>query len=369
MKDMRGTCDPNVFYLRERELVRLPLCVGYNYVPFRVFPLRHMESSENQFPNTHITGRRTLNPILSLVAMPLMLLIVEVGAVILSVPMIQSGYAVFEDPSSYENPIWFIAMLLGFTVILLALLKYRLKWAIQLVIWASLFLSFIYVFTGLLSLTGLDLTVSTAIGLILSVGATALLAKYPEWYVVDVLGVLLSAGIASIFGISLEPVPVILLLILLAVYDAISVYRTKHMLTLAEGVIENRMPIMVVVPKKEGYSFIRDGVGGMVKPEASGETSYSMPGEEEKKPERAAYLMGLGDLIMPSILVVSAAVFLPEKGLFGFSIPVITTMIGSVAGMALLLYFVSSGRPQAGLPPLNGGAIIGFLIGWFLVGI
>ena len=328
-----------------------------------------MESSDNQFQNTHTTGGRALNPFLSLAAMPLMLLIVEVGAVILSVPMIQSGYEVFEDPSSYENPIWFIAMLLGFTVVLLALLKYRLKWAIKLVIWASLFLSFIYVFTGLLSFAGVDMAVSTAVGLLLSVGATALLAKYPEWYVVDVLGVLLSAGVASIFGISLEPVPVILLLILLAVYDAISVYRTKHMLTLAEGVIENRMPIMVVIPKKEGYSFIRDGVGGMMKSEKSSETSGALPGEMEQKPERAAYLMGLGDLIMPSILVVSAAVFLPAKGMFGFSIPVITTMIGSVAGMALLLYFVSSGRPQAGLPPLNGGAIIGFLIGWFIVGI
>jgi len=341
----------------------------YDYVPVSLFPLRHMEPSDNQSLNSHNAGGRALNPLLALAAMPLMLLLVEVGAVILSVPMIQSGYAVFEDPSSLENPIWFIAMLLGFTVVLLVLLKYHLKWALQLLIWASLFLSFIYVFTGLLSLAGVSTVISVGGGLLLSVGATVLLAKYPEWYVVDVLGVLLSAGIASIFGISLEPVPVILLLILLAVYDAISVYRTKHMLTLAEGVIENRMPIMVVVPKKEGYSFIRDGVGGMVKPDTSGESSNSMPGEEEKKPERAAYLMGLGDLIMPSILVVSAAVFLPEKGVFGFSLPVITTMIGSVAGMALLLYFVSSGRPQAGLPPLNGGAIIGFLIGWFLIGI
>jgi len=328
-----------------------------------------MESSDNQYSNLHNAGGRALNPFLSLAAMPLMLLLVEAGAVILSVPMIQSGYAVFEDPSSLENPIWFIAMLLGFTVVLLVLLKYHLKRALQLVIWASLFLSFIYVFTGLLSLTGADTIIVGAGGLLLSVAATVLLAKYPEWYVVDILGVLLSAGIASIFGISLEPVPVVLLLVLLAVYDAISVYRTKHMLTLAEGVIDNRMPIMVVVPKKEGYSFIRDGVGGMVNADDSGDTSGSLSDEGDKRPERAAYLMGLGDLIMPSILVVSAAVFLPTKGVYGFSLPVITTMIGSVAGMALLLYFVSSGRPQAGLPPLNGGAIIGFLIGWLIVGI
>lgn len=306
--------------------------------------------------------------ILALLAMPFMLLLVEIGGVILAVPMIQSGYAVFEDPSSLENPIWFIAMMLGFTILLLILLKYRLKRMMQLIIWASLFLSFIYVFSGLLSLAGADLMVISAGGLILAVIATILLARYPEWYIVDVLGVLLSAGIASIFGISLEPVPVILLLILLAVYDAISVYRTKHMLTLAEGVVENRMPIMVVVPRKAGYSFIRDGIGGSIAPaEEKSETEKSEGSPQ--KPERSAYLMGLGDLIMPAILVVSAAVFLPGSGVMAFSLPAITTIIGSLLGMGLLLSFVSSGRPHAGLPPLNGGAIIGFIVGWILIGI
>jgi len=302
--------------------------------------------------------------------MPLMLLIVECGAVVLATPMIQSGYAVFEDPSSLENPIWFIAMLLGFTVLLLILLKYHFKRVLQVVIWASLFLSFIYVFSGLLTLAGADLLIITSGGLICAILATVLLIRYPEWWVVDILGVLLAAGIASIFGISLEPVPVIILLALLAVYDAISVYRTKHMLTLAEGVIENRMPIMVVVPKREGYSFIRDGIGGKVRDEEQVSTGQpAISALPEKKRERAAYLMGLGDLIMPAILVVSAAVFLPGSGMGLFSIPALTTMGGSLCGMAVLLFFVSSGRAHAGLPPLNGGAIIGFLLGWLFVGI
>ena len=326
-------------------------------------PLPDIQSAKPSFPD----GEK-INSILALLAMPIMLLLVEIGGVILAVPMIQSGYAVFEDPSSMENPVWFVAMLLGFTIILLILMKYRLKRVIQLVIWASLFLSFIYVFSGLLTLAGADVLVITVGGLILSVAATVLLARYPEWYVVDVLGVLLSAGIASIFGISIEPVPVVALLVLLAVYDAISVYRTKHMLTLAEGIIENRMPIMVVVPKRRGYSFIRDGVGASVS-DSGPDIQSQEPKPSEEKTERSAYLMGLGDLIMPAILVVSAAVFLPGKGMLAFSLPAITTIIGSMIGMAVLLSFVSTGRPQAGLPPLNGGAIIGFLIGWFLIGI
>jgi presenilin-like A22 family membrane protease len=34
----------------------------------------------------------------------------------------------------------------------------------------------------------------------------------------------------------------------------------------------------------------------------------------------------------------------------------------------VLLHFVMSGRPQAGLPPLCGGTILGFLAGFALAG-
>ena len=44
------------------------------------------------------------------------------------------------------------------------------------------------------------------------------------------------AGAASIFGISLTIIPVIILLVILMVYDAISIYKTRS-ITLAEGVV------------------------------------------------------------------------------------------------------------------------------------
>jgi len=293
---------------------------------------------------------------LALLAMPVMLLAVGIGSVLLTVPMAASGYAVFEDPESLSNPLWFIAMLLAFTAFLLILIKYKCRRILDWIIRISLLIAYVYVFSGLLGLV-MNADYALIIGIVLAVLATLLLWKYPEWYVVDILGCLLAAGVASMFGISLEPIPVILLLILLSVYDAISVYKTKHMLTLANGIIEGRMPIMVVVPKKEGYSFIRDGVGGSISPDDTPDNS---------KHERAAYLMGLGDLIMPSILVTSAAVFMPGGGIGIMSTPAIGALLGSLAGLGILLFAVQTGKPQAGLPPLNGGAILGFLIGWFL---
>jgi presenilin-like A22 family membrane protease len=122
------------------------------------------------------------------------------------------------------------------------------------------------------------------------------------------------------------------------------------MITLAEGVIDLKTPILFVIPKKRGYSYIREGIGKL--------------GEGQ---ERAAFIMGMGDLIMPSILVVSANVFLKGTRIMGFvNLPALGAIAGSLAGLAVLLYFVSSGKPQAGLPPLNGGTLIGFALGWGL---
>jgi len=197
-----------------------------------------------------------------------------------------------------------------------------------------------------------DPNLSTFLILTLSILATALLYKYPEWYVIDSLGILIAAGVAAIFGSSLEYYLVVILLVLLAVYDAISVYKTKHMITLAEGVIDLKTPILFVIPKRRDYSFIRDGIGKL-----------------DDGSERAAFIIGMGDMIMPSILVVSANVFIKGWRIAGIiNLPALGAIIGSLAGLAVLLYFVSSGKPQAGLPPLNGGTILGFLAGLALVG-
>ncbi len=292
--------------------------------------------------------KKSIIPFLS---MPLLLIVVEIGALALSPLMQAAGISAFEDPTSVANPFIFIVILLVFTGFLLLLIRFGFKRVISFVIGASIFFTFIYIFSAIVfAAVG---TTDTAVLLVFacSIGATLLLYKYPEWYIIDVLGVLIAAGVASIFGRSLDILPVVILLIILAVYDAISVYKTKHMITLAEGVIDLKTPILFVIPKKRNYSFIREGIGKL-----------------SEGGERSAFIMGMGDLIMPSILVVSANVFIEGYRILGFvNLPAIGAIIGSLAGLVVLLYFVGSGRPQAGLPPLNGGTLIGFALGWELM--
>ncbi|MFA6362981.1 presenilin family intramembrane aspartyl protease PSH [Methanoregula sp.] len=313
---------------------------------------------------------------LPILAMPALLIAVEIGALLLTLPVQVSGIVAFEDPTSMENPLIFIVILLIFTAFLLVLIKYNLKKVIGAVITIAIFLTFVYIFAAIVfAATGatavattewweavlpavvvysttIETIVATGIIIVLSVLATALLYKYPEWYVIDGLGILLGAGVAAIFGASLEILPVCLLLVLLAVYDAISVYKTKHMITLAEGVIDLKTPILFVIPKRKDYSFIKEGIGKL-----------------NDGGERAAFIIGMGDMIMPAILVVSANVFCGGIKYFGLiNLPALGAIIGSLAGLVVLMHFVMSGKPQAGLPPLNGGTIIGFFIGFALIG-
>ncbi|MFA5269680.1 MAG: presenilin family intramembrane aspartyl protease PSH [Methanoregula sp.] len=290
--------------------------------------------------------------LLPFLAMSALLLAVEIGALMLSLPVQASGIVAFEDPTSMENPVIFIAIMLGFTAFMLVLIRYDLKRVIAAIIGISLFLTFIYIFMAIVySLIGTTDT-ATIIVLILAILSTVLLYKYPEWYVIDALGILIGAGVAAIFGASIDTVPVIILLILLAVYDAISVYKTKHMITLAEGVMDMKTPILFVIPKRRDYSFIKDGIGKL-----------------DSGGERAAFIIGMGDMIMPSILVVSANVFVQGSKLGGLiNLPALGAIIGSLIGLMVLLYFVMSGKPQAGLPPLNGGTILGFLAGLAAMG-
>ncbi|MGA2934108.1 MAG: presenilin family intramembrane aspartyl protease PSH [Methanomicrobiales archaeon] len=291
---------------------------------------------------------------LPLVAMPGMLVVVEIIALFLSRPLQEAGVSAL--PYSPDNPlnvVVFLAMLLVFTIFILVLIRFGVKSLLSAIIALSLFFTFYYIFASLaLALAG-ETDLAGLATIVLSIGATVVLYKYPEWYVIDTLGILLCAGVASIFGIAIGIIPAILLLVLLAAYDYISVYRTKHMITLAEGVLSLKAPILFVIPKRRDYSFIKEGL--------------AIKGEDGEPKERGAFIIGMGDMIMPTILVVSANVFLRVPG-WAFSPPAIGAIAGSVVGLAVLLTAVKQGKPQAGLPPLNAGTITGFLIGCALAG-
>jgi len=194
-----------------------------------------------------------------------------------------------------------------------------------------------------------------AVGAIAALVLVGAIRFYPEWFVVDSVGILVAVGAIALIGISLAILPSLLLLVILAVYDAISVYKTKHMIDLADGVMEMRLPVLLVIPKDGKYSFR----------EQKKLTEQLDTGEP-----RGAMFMGLGDIIIPGILVVSAFTYLPEGVLFGVSkalFVALGALVGGLLGFVALMRFVLKGNPQAGLPLLNGGTILGYLITYMIV--
>jgi len=181
------------------------------------------------------------------------------------------------------------------------------------------------------------------------------LVKSGEWYVINMIGLILAVGITAILGMSLGILPVMILLIIMAVYDAIAVYKTKHMVALAEGVVPMRLPVMFVIPNRRDFSMDDLKDKGLTQREGQ---------------EREAFFMGVGDTVIPGILAVSASIYLPDTASFLLTANLwvaVGTIIGGLLGYLLLLRYVMRGKPQAGLPFLNGGAILGYLIAYVIV--
>ena len=243
----------------------------------------------------------------------------------------------------------------------------------------SLLLAIMPVLAILDYLLGLDSgpTLFSLICLGIAGGMMYTLHKYPEWYVVNTVGVLVGSGVIVMLGIAFVPVLIILFMVLAAIYDHWAVNGSKHMLELADTMIDLKLPVLLVAPKDTSYTFLKqDGdirEGTEPRPEAPPEGAEM---RMAKPKSRDALFMGLGDVIFPGMLVISSITFLPEIGpvVFDFwgdpSKPIhlgpmmvgMGTLCGGLLGYAALMTQVARGKPQAGLPLLNGGSILGYLL-------
>jgi len=286
--------------------------------------------------------------IMQYLGMGLFITLTAVIALMLAAPFEASDIKAFQNPESLWNPIYFFILIIGFTALILIVLKFGGEKLIYLIMLAAVAVTIYYVVDGLLLYYHVAAIPLHGFGSGLNVGAlaitlilTLLLYKYPEWYVINTTGLIIAGGAAAIFGISLIPELVVLLMIILAAYDAISVYKTKHMVSLAESVIDLRVPILFVLPRKRNRDF------------------STLKGIEMGD----AFIMGLGDAVIPAILVVSAYVSYPSV------VPALGALAGTLVGYSVLTRFSGKGKPHAGLPFLNTGSITGFLIGLFLMNI
>ena len=243
------------------------------------------------------------------------------------------GFETFENPNDPVNIFYIFSVIIIFTALILFIAKYKEDF-VKYIILFSFFLASLSIFDAFFYL--LVPSLSSVIAIFVAIIMIILIIRHPEWYVVDLFGVFLAGGIAALFAISLSLELILIFLIVLAAYDAISVYKTKHMVRLAETITSSHLPLLLMVPKNTTFSYRKLKKLGR---------------------KRDAVYMGLGDFIIPGWLIAYASV---ELGFIGFFI----TLVGALVGYVVLMALVSRG-PQPGLPLLNGGAITAFaLIYW-----
>ena len=211
-------------------------------------------------------------------------------------------------------------------------------------------------------LYGLQLLLGpTLVGLVLTALLLLLLVVHSEWYVVNTAGVLLGAGVSVMLGVTFVPALAIVFMVLAAIYDFWAVYKSKHMLDLADTMVGLRLPILLVAPQDGDYSLIEETE--RAKRPAPSPPPEGVQIKRTKKKNSEAMFMGLGDIIFPGMLVLSAMQWLDPSAAFEVAM---FTLVGALLGYLALMTFVARGKAQAGLPLLNGGAILGFFIGGLL---
>ena len=296
--------------------------------------------------------------IYAILIMAFLFIIIHGIALLITGTFQEEGMQAFEDPDNPINIVYILFIMLIFTAIILLIAKFWKKQLIQIIILGAIGYTSSYVFYPLFNIilpnsiniaipinenSSILLSVSIIISFILALSLVIILYKFPEWYVIDICGIIIGAGAIAIFGISLGIFLVIILLISLAIYDAISVYKTKHMIDLADTVMDLKLPVLLVVPKIRKYSLIKE--------------TKRLKEKLEEGSEREAFFIGLGDVVMPGILVVSTYNNISN------SLPIaLSVIIGTLIGFVFLMNYVIKGKPQAGLPFLCGGAILGYII-------
>ncbi|MBI4160677.1 MAG: hypothetical protein HY506_02105 [Candidatus Yanofskybacteria bacterium] len=152
----------------------------------------------------------------------------------------------------------------------------------------------------------------------------------------DLIMIVTFAGIGAVIGLSFVPQTVIWFLVILSFYDIVAVYKTKHMVALAEGMIRSRAIFGFVIPASPA------GLGERM--------SRIAPGDQ-------FMILGSGDVILPLLLAASLVrISLPSS---------ITVAIFSILGLFLMHLIFNNQktrRPMAALPPIALLSIIGYLL-------
>jgi len=163
----------------------------------------------------------------------------------------------------------------------------------------------------------------------------------PTIFSQNVAAIFSGSGVGALLGMSLGIVPCIIFMMILSVYDFVSVFITKHMVSMAKAITERPMAFTIAAPhefKKAKY----------------------VPTKNAKQKVHI-FQLGLGDIIIPLMFSVS---IMNRFTIFNS----IAAVIGSIIALIVLTMIITR-KPMAlpALPFVCAGALAGYIVSLFLL--
>lgn len=227
----------------------------------------------------------------------------------------------------------FIAIILASVVILL-LMKFKAfsLWKIWFLL--SVFITLTIAFSAfippvILSSTAIPQLIAIFLAIILSI----IKIYKPNVYIHNLTELFIYGGLAAIFVPIFSILSASILLILISIYDAIAVWKTKHMIKMAEAQKEIKVFAGMSIPYKQ----------------------QTASKKSKTKQKITAAILGGGDIGFPMIF---AGAVLKTSGF----IPAILIAIFASASLFLLFYFAEKEKYYPAMPFLSAGCFFGYLI-------
>jgi presenilin-like A22 family membrane protease len=192
----------------------------------------------------------------------------------------------------------------------------------------------------------------------------------PNIWVHNFTELFIYAGIALIFVPLLDILWVTLLLFAISAYDMFAVWRSKHMISLAQFQTSSRAFAGVMLSYKVKASKASRKIGRVVKGMKSGKAGAKekATGEGGKKEEYRNAILGGGDIAFPLIFAGVVMDSLLDMGVGKITALFYTMIIPVIVACALfgLLALAKRDRFYPAMPFLTAGCLAGYGIVWLL---
>jgi len=251
---------------------------------------------------------------------------------------VQAGYVepLVSEPESIASSLYLFLYILAATGVILLIIRFKsslLRFLEIFILFFSSWITFSFLFP--ITILYIDL------GLILAILLIIWRKLRPSIFSNNITIIFSISGVGALLGASLGVLPAMIFVLLVSIYDFISVFITKHMVFMAKAIVKQPTIFTVSVPSVFGLKKVKSKV-------------------RAKLVRARVFNLGTGDIVLPLIFIVSLLTS------FGFKYAMFSLIGVTIALVLLLNWRISStdkkSRPLPAMPFLALGLFGGFWV-------